>query len=114
MQARHAEPWDEHAAHAYTRVTAAKASDMSAPHKAGMATTGRHHGRSVAERPPIRTPSQAQTVDSLWRTYIEQRFAEVQANRFCGLRWVVAGRADGNVGGVYINTPYIINNNNNT
>ena len=87
MQTRHAEQQNKYAVHAYTHVTAAKASDMFASHKAGMPTAGQHYEQSVAERSPTRKPSQAQTVDSPWRTHIAQRFTEVQVNRFCGLRW---------------------------
>ena len=67
-------------------VTAAKASDMFASHEAGMLTVGQPYEQFVAERSPIRKPSQAQTVDSLWRTHIAQRFTEVPVNRFCALR----------------------------
>lgn len=93
MQTRHAEPQNKYAVHAYTHVTAAKASDMFASHEAGMVSVGQPYEQSVAERSPIRKPSQAQTVDSLWRTHIAPRFAEVPVNRFCGLRWGVTGRA---------------------
>lgn len=87
MQTRHAELQNKYAVHAYTHVTAAKASDMFVPHEAGMVTVGQPYEQFVAERSPIRKPSQAQTVDSLWRTHIAQRFTEVPVNRFCGLRW---------------------------
>ena len=87
MQTRHAELQNKYAVHAYTHVTAAKASDMFASHEAGMPAVGQPYEQFVAERSPIRKPSQAQTVDSLWRTHIAPRFTEVPVNRFCGLRW---------------------------
>lgn len=62
-------------------VTAARASDMFVSHEAGMVTVGQLYEQFVAERSPIWKPSQANTVDSRWRTHIAPRFAEVPVNR---------------------------------
>jgi hypothetical protein len=107
MQTRHAELQTEYAVYAYTHVTAAKASDMFVSHEAGMVTVGQPYEQFVAERSPIRKPSQAQTVDSRWRTHIAPRFAEVPVNRFCCLRWGDWSSRAVTWRGVHIYIPYI-------
>ena len=64
-----------------SHVTAAKAEGGFVSHAAGMVTVGQLYEQFVAERSPIWKPSQANTVDSRWRTHIAPRFAEVPVNR---------------------------------
>ena len=64
-----------------SHVTTAKAEDSFVSHAAGMVTVGQLYEQYVSERKPLWKASQAQTVDSRWRTHIMPVFGDIPVNK---------------------------------
>lgn len=64
-----------------SHVTAAKAEGGFVSHAAGMVTVGQLYEQYVSERKPLWKASQAQTVDSRWRTHIMPVFGDIPVNK---------------------------------
>ena len=64
-----------------SHVTTAKVEDSFVSHASGMVTVGQLYEQYVAEREPLWKASQAQTVDSRWRTHISPVFGDIPVNK---------------------------------